>query len=166
MTVKPARTSNSAWARMSPRERTLVGVAVALSAVIAAVYLGVLPGLDAARSAESRRDRAAAELVAVRNLAAEAAALSNAAATAPEGDAMAAVGALAADAGLQLSELTNAGAPTNDIVARVSAPSSAAILRWVSAVQSQTGIGARTFSLSAAPADGVIATVTFAGNQP
>jgi type II secretory pathway component PulM len=55
---------------LSPRERRLIGFAVSLAALVGLIYGVLMPGLAAARSAESRRDTAAAELATARQLAA------------------------------------------------------------------------------------------------
>lgn len=58
-----------AAARLSPRERLLVGAALAIGFVITAIYGVMLPGQAAARSAADRNARAAVDLVEARALA-------------------------------------------------------------------------------------------------
>lgn len=58
-----------AASRISPRERILLGLAVAIALVMTSIYAVRLPGEAAARSAADRNARAAADLTEARNLA-------------------------------------------------------------------------------------------------
>jgi len=56
--------------RLSPRERLLGGIALALVLVIGLIYGGLMPGMTAARSAATRNADAAANLSTIQALAA------------------------------------------------------------------------------------------------
>ncbi len=146
----------SYWNNLSSRERWLIGGAAAGAAVLGSIYLGLLPGLNASRSAESRRAHALSELAQVRLLAGELAAMRAAARDLPEGDAQVIATDIAARHDVTIIQ---SSAADGGMEASVEAPASANVLNWISGLSASTGLGVTRFSISRGGA-GVVATVS------
>lgn len=156
----PFAFSIAAWSRFSPRERLLVGVAGAITALLVAIYLGLTPGLEAAHSAEDRRRLAASDLQEVKRLSAEVDQRRAQAALAPQGDVSAVLGAVAAEHGVRLLDAQE----TNGVrIVRLTAPSSDSVASFSAAAAD--ALGAATSAMSIARGDGAVlsATLTFGG---
>lgn len=144
------------WNKLSAREKVLIGVAGVVAAVLGAIYLGLLPGMNAARSAESRRAHAITELANVQGLANELAAMRAAALGLPEGDANALAQDLAVRHGVTIIQ---SGGTDGGLEASVEATTSANVLNWIGDLSANTGLGVKRFTLTRGGA-GVVATIS------
>ena len=151
--MKLLHTLRDTVARLSPRERVLVGAALAIGFVITAVYGVMLPGQSAARSAADRHSRAAADLVEARELAATIAA----APTLTE-DALA---QLADSASAQGLTVLDAHIVDGAAVIRLASPRSIDVLAW--AAKASGALALTSLSITAAREGGVAADASFGG---
>ena len=131
------------WNALSSRERLLIGVMGALVIIIGCVYLLLLPGLDAARSSQDRRERAQASVQAVRGLAHEVSALRERGASATNEQLKDSAVALAESYGIRANHAEATGA---DIVLDLSAPSANALLEWSNRVAAELPVVIDSFS--------------------
>ena len=141
--------------RLSPRERVLIGAALAIGFVLTAVYGVMLPGQAAARSAADRNARAAADLAEARDLAVG---LESAAAVTE--DTLATLTASASARGLKVldARLSDGAA-----VLRLASPGSIDVLAWIA---EQSGAAVLTsLSITTAIDGGVAADAAF-GSEP
>lgn len=140
--------------RLSPRERLLGGIALVLVLVIGLVYGGLMPGMNAARSAATRYVDAAADLALIRSLAPAAG--------------IGAPGVV--DAGLLRQSAEQAGLVVIDekpaesgLTMIVSAPAPQPILSWLAANSSVAPVDSFVIEASG---DGVTGHVRFIGATP
>jgi hypothetical protein len=151
--MKLLQTLRDVLARLSPRERILVGTALAIGFVITAVYGVMLPGQTSARSAADRHDRAAADLVEAREIAAKI----DAAPTLTEE----AVAQLAASASAQGLTVLDARIVDGAAVLRLASPRSIDVLAW--AAEASDAVVLTSLSITAAREGGVAADASFGG---
>ncbi len=148
------------WRNLSRRERTLVAVMAGLAFVLSIIYLVLLPGLDAANSADSRRKIAATELAEVQRLA------NTITATRAniESTTMEAALQSATDLATEMN-ITQTSATLNgdSIAMTLTAPNSAALLDWAARATSQGTVGLSTLDIQRTT-NGISANVTFARN--
>jgi hypothetical protein len=138
--------------RLSPRERMLGGIALALTLVIGLIYGGLMPGMNAARSAATRNVDAAADLSVIRSLA-----------SSPD------LGApLTVDPSMLKMTAEAAGLVVVDqrqtdpgLTMTVNAPGPQAILSWLAANANTATI--ETFAIEPTGNGGVTASVRFSG---
>lgn len=141
--------------RLSPRERLLGGIALTLTLVIGSIYGGLMPGLNAARSAVTRNADAAADLTVIRSLA------SLPGLGAPRGLDNAALSLSAEANGLVVVDQKPAGAGLTMVVTG-SGPD--AIIRWLAANASTATVD--SFAIEPSGNGGVTGHVTFSGGAP
>jgi len=141
--------------RLSPRERLLIGAALAIGFGLIAVYGVMLPGQAAARSAADRNARAAADLAEARGLAAG---LGSAAVVTE--DTLASLTASASARGLKVldARLSDGAA-----VLRLASPGSIDVLAWIA---EQSGAAALTSLSITAEIDGGVAADAAFGSRP
>jgi len=151
--MKLLQTLRDVLARLSPRERILVGTALAIGFVITAVYGVMLPGQTSARSAADRHDRAAADLVEAREIAAKI----DAAPTLTEE----AVAQLAASASAQGLTVLDARIVDGAAVLRLASSRSIDVLAW--AAKASGALALTSLSITAAREGGVAADASFGG---
>lgn len=151
--MKLLQTLHGAVAQLSPRERVLVGAALAIGFVITAVYGVMLPGQSAARSAADRHARAAADLAEARELAANI----DAAPTLTE-DALAQLSASASAQGLTVLD---ARIVDGAAVLRLASSRSIDVLAWAAGASSAVVL--TSLSITAAREGGVAADASFGG---
>jgi len=141
--------------RLSPRERLLIGAALAIGFGLTAVYGVMLPGQAAARSAADRNARAAADLAEARHLAVG---LESAASVTE--DTLATLTASASARGLKVLD---ARLSDGTAVLRLASPGSIDVLAWIA---EQSGAAALTsLSITAEIGGGVAADAAF-GSEP
>ncbi len=153
----PRLTSNL-LSRLSPREKLLVGLAVAICFVMGALYLVRFPGEGAARSAASRNAQAAAELAEARTLASQGSNLAQQPAQ-PHLDRLL---GLAAQHGLVIIDSRQADGA---IVLRMSSENSAKVLAWA-AEASVTAAPLSSLSITQDAVAGLAIEASFAGDTP
>ncbi|MEZ5936593.1 MAG: type II secretion system protein GspM [Hyphomonadaceae bacterium] len=147
------------WFRgLTAREQGLVAALGALCLVLACVYIGLLPGLDAMRNAESRRRAAAVELSEVRDLANEVTWSRARAAEVPLERTPDIMSEAASDYGV---ELLRTRTEDGVVYANVSAINSGTILKWVAEVSSRAAIGSRSLAISRAQDGRIVSEVAF-----
>lgn len=151
--------TRSAWERMSPRERMLIGVLGALILAAAAWYLVAVPGWTAARSASNRLQAAQAELAEVRALAAELAVQQDIARKMDPASAQETARTLAPTHGLTVVSMSEAD---GSVQAALSGPSSVQALAWADAVSRRTAMRLAAFSVSPSGPGELVVTVRFA----
>lgn len=137
--------------RLSPRERVLIGSALAIGFVMVCIYGVLLPGQAAARSAADRNARAAAELAEARVLASRAGAV----ATVSE-DAMANLVESATARGLTV---VHANLVEGAAQLKLNSAASVDVLAWAAEVSNAVTI--TSLSITAAREGGVAADVSF-----
>lgn len=145
------------WRALSPRERTLLSIMLGLAALVAAFYLGVQPGLNAMHSAQSRNDRAAADLAEVRRLSQDLASVNARIATTPLDTAARAAEASAIESGLRVVAVQQEADSVRIVVSGVN---SASLLAWAAQASDAIAMGANTISIQPAPG-GLEADITF-----
>jgi uncharacterized protein involved in exopolysaccharide biosynthesis len=153
--MKLLQTIRDAVARLSPRERILVGAALAIGFAITAVYGVMLPGQSAARSAADRHARAAADLVEARELAARI----DAAPTLTEE----ALAQLEASASAQGLTVLDARIVDGAAVLRLASPRSIDVLAW--ATEASGAAVLTSLSITAAREGGVSADASFGASS-
>jgi len=149
--MNPLQALRDAAARLSPRERLLIGAAVAIGFVITAVYGVMLPGQAAARSAADRHARAATDLAEAREHAARIGTTS----TLTE-EAFSSLVASASARGLKVmdSQIVDGVA-----VLRLASPGSIDVLVW--AAEASSAATLTSLSITAAREGGVAADASF-----
>lgn len=153
MSQKP--TIHTMIQRLSPRERALGGIALALTLVIGLIYGGLMPGMSAARSAATRNVDAAAELSSIRSLA------SSPRLVAPAVIDAAALRLSAETRGLVVVDQQPADRGMTVIV---TAPGPQAVLSWLAANSSAVPI--ESFAIEPAGNGGVTGSIRFGGGAP
>lgn len=138
--------------RLSPRERTLGGIALALTLVIGLIYGGLMPGMGAARSAATRNVDAAAELSLIRSLA------SSPRLAAPAAIDAAALKLSAESGGLVVVDQEPANRGLTMIV---NAPSPQAVLSWLATNSSAAPV--ESFAIEPSGNGGVTGKIRFGG---
>ena len=142
---------------LSPRERTLTGAMLLIGGLLAAFYLGIRPGVAAMDSAQSRNERAAADLGEVRRMAADLASLNARIDATPFEAAARAAEASAIESGLRVVAINEEPAGIRMVV---SAPNAAAALAWAAEASDAIAMGARTLSVQPVPG-AIEANITF-----
>lgn len=142
---------HDAVARLSPRERVLVGTALAIGFVITAVYGVMLPGQSAARSAADRHARAAADFVEALELASQ---IGVAPTIAEE-----ALAQLEASASAQGLTVLDARIVDGAAILRLASPRSIDVLAW--ATEASGAAVLTSLSITAAREGGVSADASF-----
>lgn len=141
--------------RLSPRERMLGGIALALTLVIGLIYGGLMPGMNAARSAATRDVDAAADLSVIRSLA------SSPGLGAPRAIDTAKMKLSAEAGGLVVVDQQ----PTDTgLTMEVTAPGPQAVLSWLAANASAASI--ESFAIEPAGNGGVIGRLRFSVSAP
>ena len=154
---------SNAWKRLTARERLLIQILAGMMLVSGAVWLMLLPGLDAVSAAESRRSRAAGELAYVQQLSAEVTGARTQAAGLDVTTAAPLIADTALEFGLQLLTSTIEG---GDLKVEVDAPGSARLLEWVDAASARAAMGVRAIHLRRGEAGALLATVHFSRSSP
>ncbi len=149
--MKLLRPIRDAVARLSPRERVLIGTALAIGFVITAVYGVMLPGNSAARSSADRHARAAADLVEARELASKI----GAAPTITEE----ALAQLEASASAQGLTVLDARIVDGAAILRLASPRSIDVLAWATEASGATVL--TSLSITATREGGVSADASF-----
>jgi type II secretory pathway component PulM len=139
------RSAQSIWASLSNRERLLLSVLAGLAAAVGFLYLAILPGLAAARSAESRLGAARAELAEVKSLAAALEVQSEASGQVPIEAMRRRLGELAQTAGVVIDSVTADG---ESLLVKANVGSSAAALAWSEAASRELSIGVASLAIA------------------
>jgi hypothetical protein len=141
--------------RLSSRERMLGGIALTLTLVIGLIYGGLMPGMNAARSAVTRNVDAAADLSVIRSLA-----------SSPSLGAPGAIDATALRLSAETAGLVVVDQRPEDpgLAMTVTAPGAQTVLRWMAASASAAPI--ENFAIEPAGNGGVTASVRFSGGAP
>lgn len=150
------------WRALTPRERTLTGAMLVIGGLLAAFYLGIQPGLAAMESAQSRSQRAAADLGEVRRMAADLASVNARIDATPLDAAARAAEASAIESGLRVVAINQ---EEDGIRMVVSAPNSAAVLAWAAETSDAIAMGARTLSIQPVPG-AIEVDITFTRETP
>lgn len=151
--MSPLQIFRDMAARLSQRERLLIGAALAIGFVMTAVYGVMLPGQAAARSAADRNIRAAADLAEARELAANVGTTS--ALTAES------LRSLVASASARGLEVVDARIVDGAAVLRLASPGSIDVLAW--AAEASSAATLTSLSITAAHEGGVAADASFGG---
>ena len=149
--MTPLQVFRDTAARLSSRERLLIGAAVAIGFVVTAVYGVMLPGQAAARSAADRHTRAAADLAEARELAARIGTTS----TLTEG----ALSSLVASASARGLKVIDSQIVDGVAVLRLASPGSIDVLVW--AAEASSAATLTSLSITAAREGGVAADASF-----
>jgi Type II secretion system (T2SS), protein M len=151
--MSPLQTLRDTAARLSPRERLLIGAALAIGFIIAAVYGVMLPGQAAARSAADRNALAATDLAEARVLAAN---IGTSSALTEE-----ALLSLVASASARGLEVTDSRIVDGAAVLRLASPGSIDVLAW--AAEATSAATLTSLSITTAREGGVTADASFGG---
>lgn len=151
--MNPLQALRDMAARLSPREQTLIGAAMAIGFVMTAVYGVMLPGQAAARSAADRNTRAAADLAEVRALAV------NVGTTSALTEAS--LQSLVASASARGLEVIDSRIVDGAAVLRLASPGSIDVLAW--AAEASSAATLTSLSITAAREGGVAADASFGG---
>lgn len=149
--MNPFQAFRNLAARLSPRERLLIGAALAIGFVITAVYGVMLPGQAAARSAADRNALAAADLAEARQLAARVGTTS--------GLTEEALLSLVASASARGLKVVDSRIVDGAAVLRLASPGSIDVLAW--AAEASSAATLTSLSITAAREGGVAADASF-----
>ncbi|MDZ4762253.1 MAG: type II secretion system protein GspM [Alphaproteobacteria bacterium] len=149
------------WKSLAPRERILIQAAMGLMITLAAIYGGLIPGLQAEKSAADRHRHAQVEMAAIQSLALSVADHLSRAAAAPA-DPAPAIREVAASYGLSVQGIEPSD---GSVIVEVRAPSSSSILSWIAMTSNRISHGAQEISISRHEDGAVVARVTFADGR-